>query len=606
VAELLRESAAAEYAPSDGGGRAWLVRDPGQPESTLRATPDRFRLFYEVGPEGIASGGVIHFQVSPFWGWSTPQVQAPDGLGYTEVRAEPDDIVFRAETLDEQLLGIVVTGRPLVEGDRFEIVYGAGSAGALTDSYAERDSRFWFAVDGDGDGTRLFLPDSPGIEVLPSEAAQLLVTLPSVARPGETIRITLAALDSHRNTGVPFEAEVVFVDPPDGIELPAAARFAPEDDGRLTLSAVVRTAGVYRLAVQAGALQAESNPLLVSAEGPRVLWGDLHGHSNFSDGTGVPEDYFRYARDASALDVVALTDHDHWGVLPLVRYPELWREIREQTRRFHEPGRFVALLGFEWTSWIHGHRHVLYFEDDGPLIDSVAAETDSPLELWSALEGHDALTFAHHSAGGPVGTNWEIPPDPRFEPLTEIVSVHGSSEALDSPDPIYNPIEGNFARDALDRGYRLGFLGSGDGHDGHPGIFEDRYRGGLAAILSDEHTRAGVLGALRSRRVYATNGARMLLRMAVGSVGMGGVVTLAPGERKDETLFVQVMGTAPLDRVEVVRSGVLLDGLALEGVLDTTVQADLEGLEAGEYIYVRVLQRDGGAGWSSPVFFGER
>ena len=32
-----------------------------------------------------------------------------------------------------------------------------------------------------------------------------------------------------------------------------------------------------------------------------------------SDGTGTPEDYFAYARDVAALDVIALTDHDHWG-----------------------------------------------------------------------------------------------------------------------------------------------------------------------------------------------------------------------------------------------------------------------------------------------------
>ena len=39
----------------------------------------------------------------------------------------------------------------------------------------------------------------------------------------------------------------------------------------------------------------------MSANGPRILWGDLHGHSNFSDGTGLPEDYFVYARDVAAL-----------------------------------------------------------------------------------------------------------------------------------------------------------------------------------------------------------------------------------------------------------------------------------------------------------------
>jgi hypothetical protein len=607
VLDLLRAGAAAKRHPADGGGRAWLVRDPDQPAFTTRASPDRFRIRFEVGPLGIATGGSVQLQVSPFWGWSTPQVSDPEAPGFTEVRAEPADIALRARTLDEQLLGIEVTGRPLVAGDRIEIVYGAGSARAQTDRYAERGSRFWIAVDGDGDGVRAFLPDSPAIDVRPGPPAQLLVTLPSVARPGDKVRVVLAVVDSALDTGVAFAGDVAFVDPPGGLALPRSVHFDGSEGGRRAVEAVAREPGTYRLEATAGDLHARSNPLIVSAEGPRVLWADLHGHSAFSDGTGLPEDYFVYARDVSALDVVALTDHDHWGILPLAEHPELWKEIRAQTRRFHEPGRFVTLLGFEWTSWIYGHRHVLYFGDDGPVIDSVAEATDSPSELWQALGDREAITIPHHPAGGPIATDWEIAPDPRFEPVAEIVSIHGSSEAPDSRAVIHEPVAEHFVRDALARGYRLGFVGSGDRHDGHPGAFaHDPAEGGLAAILSESRTREGVLRALRERRVYATNGARIVLRVALGGAPMGGVLPLARGERRRETLFVHVTGSAPLERVEVVRSGALVDGLALEGQLEAALASELADLSAGEYVYVRVAQTDGGTAWSSPIFVGQQ
>ena len=127
------------------------------------------------------------------------------------------------------------------------------------------------------------------------------------------------------------------------------------------------------------------------------------------------------------------------------------------------------------------------------------------------------MTFAHHSAGGPIATNWAYPPDPVLEPLTEVVSVHGSSEAADSPDLIYSPVPGNFVRDVLDRGFELGFVGSGDSHDGHPGLSQIASgTGGLAAILSEDLTREGVLEALRARRTYATNGPRILLHASLG------------------------------------------------------------------------------------------
>ena len=36
------------------------------------------------------------------------------------------------------------------------------------------------------------------------------------------------------------------------------------------------------------------------------------------------------------------------------------------------------------------------------------------------------LPWLAHSAGGPIATDWTFPPDPVLEPVTEVVSVHGS------------------------------------------------------------------------------------------------------------------------------------------------------------------------------------
>jgi hypothetical protein len=600
--DMLRESLALVHHPADGGGRAWLEAQ--EPEVVRATSLARFTLVFEVGPLGIASGGSLYFQVSPFWGWSTPQVEAPDAPGYTTVEGPADDAGLEATTLDQTLLGIRVTGRALAPGERVRIVYGSGSGGARVDRFAEREARLWFAVDGDGDGVRKVLADSPGVEVRAGPPARMVVTLPSVARPGETVPVTLAVLDPAGSAGVEVAGSVTLSGGAPVLELPERVVLRPEDGGVARVSARVLAPGIARVqAAGPDGLEATSNPLSASPTGPRVLWADLHGHSSLSDGTGTPEDYFRYARDVAGLDVAALTDHDHWGMLPLDASPEQWQRIRRAVEQFHEPGRFVTLLGFEWTSWIHGHRHVLWFRDEGQVVSSPDPRTESPTQLWQALEGQPALTFAHHSAGGPVPTNWEIPPDPRFEPVTEIVSVHGSSEALDSPQLIYDPVEGNFVRDVLDRGYRLGFIGSGDSHDGHPGLAQlASVTGGLAAIVAEECTREAVLAALRARRVYATNGARILLRVALGPHPMGATARVAPDASLSESLFIDVVAEGPLERVELVRSGAVVDGTLAEGLLEATFQRDVSDLRPGEYIYVRVVQEDGGAAWSSPIF----
>jgi hypothetical protein len=64
-------------------------------------------------------------------------------------------------------------------------------------------------VAGDGDGFRTFLKDSPGIDVRSAPPSRLQVTLPSVARPDEAFRITVAALDPLANAGFPFEGVVL-------------------------------------------------------------------------------------------------------------------------------------------------------------------------------------------------------------------------------------------------------------------------------------------------------------------------------------------------------------------------------------------------------------
>jgi hypothetical protein len=504
-------------------------------------------------------------------------------------------------------MAIHVRGRALAAGETVRIHFGAGALGARADSFAERASRFWIAVDGDGDGLRGVLADSPSVPVLPGPPARLALTLPSTARPGDEIHVALAVLDRGANAWPEFGGTVELLDLPEGIGLPPSIELAPEDRAHGALIARAPGPGVYRLRARATlageVLETVSNPLLVS-DGPRVAWADLHGHSDVSDGTGRPEDYFRYARDVARLDAVALTDHDHWGLLPLDEHPELWEENKQVGERFHEPGRFVTLHGFEWTNWVYGHRHVLYFSGEAPLFSSLDERYDEPAELWAALRGLPALTVPHHPAGGPAPIDWGVAPDRELEPAVEVTSAHGCSEALDCARSIYSAVEGCFARDALDRGYRLAFVGSGDGHDGHPGLTHlgSHYpTGGLAAVLCEELSREGLLAALRAGRAYATSGPRIVLRTALGGARMGASIAAAElGEAA--TLFVEVHGTAPIESIEVVRSGTLYAGLAGEGALDLTVSAELEALAAGEYVYVRVVQEDGGAAWSSPIF----
>jgi hypothetical protein len=614
VSERIRIDRDSVRSPADGQGRARLVREAGDPEAIRIGEFHRFRFVYEAGPLGIAVGGTLYFQVSPFFGWSKLQTSVEDLAGYTTFSTDAEGVELVAGRMENPyLLPISIRGRALREGERVSVVYGAGAGKAQVDRFAERGERFWFHVDGDGDGIREIVTDSPRIDVLPGPVAQLILTLPATARPGDTVSLVAALLDRNGNAWNPEAATLSFVDPPAGLRLPESVRFEPADLGVRKIEATVLGEGVQRVkatvlrAGEGAPLEAESNPMLALADAPRLLFADLHGHTNWSDGTGVPEDYFRYARDVAALDVVALTDHDHWGTPFLDASAGRWQQIEALTEEFHAPGRFVTVLGFEWTNWSYGHRHVLYFDGPGPLVSSADPNAQTPTQLWDALRGRQALTFAHHSAGGPVATDWSFAPDPVLEPITEIVSVHGSSEAPDSPLPIYNPIAGNWVRDQLVRGYRLGFVGSGDSHDGHPGLPQlAAPSGGLAAIWS-EPTREGVLAALRARRTYATNGPRIILRASLAGHRIGEAVPVAELEQaardgRDVLLTVQVVAPAPLVRVDVIQGRDVVQQLDAEGRREMLVSWVVPALHPGEFLYVRAVQQDAGAAWSSPWF----
>ena len=582
--EELREDLERVRHASDGGGRAFLAKE--LPGPIVVGSRQRFEIVYESGPHGIAEGGRLFLQPSPFWGWDPPQIRAGDAPGFTEVETDAPGVELETTASGVDLLAATIRGRALVEGERVRIVYGAGPAGARVDRYAESRAPIWLAVDGDGDGVRSLVEEVPTVDVSAGPAEQLVLTLPSTARPDDRVRLTIAILDGLGNAGVDFEGRVELVGP-SALRLPGDLALSSRGVGELDFT--VEEPGVYRVMGAwgaAGEMVSESNPLVVREGIPRILWGDLHGHSQLSDGTGTPDDYFWYARDVAALDLVSLTDHDHWGMQFLDESPDLWEQIREVGRRYDEPGRFIVIEGYEWTNWLHGHRHVLYFEEGGEILSSLDPAYETPAQLWEALSGRAAMTIAHHSAGGPVSTNWDFVPDPVLEPVTEVVSVHGSSEAADSPGKIYSAVPGNFVRDVLDRGVQFGFIGSGDSHDGHPGLAQlASPSGGLAAIFSEDLTRESVLEALRARRVYATNGPRIWLRFWLD----------------DEPRFA-VAGTAPIERVDVIRSGTVVESLPGEGRRDWGAPLVLDGLTAGEYVYVRVVQEDGGVAWSSPAF----
>lgn len=599
------------YAPSPQDGRGTVTVSP---EVVAVRAPVTMTFVYTAAEQGIAPGGGVLCYVSAFWGWTPPQDRRPDAPGYVTVRCSDPDVRLEIRTdPSQQTVAALVQEKPLRGGQTLTFVYGDTSDGrhagarGLSDRYAERNERFFFRVDGDGDGWFAPLEVQPRFRVEARHAARLVAFGPSRVGVGCPFELTVAALDATDNLVESYTGSIRLV--AEG----AAASFAEEIQlaagDRGATRVVVTPTGPGVLRVLAGdpadlLRPAVSNPILVVKDEQAeytLYWADLQGHCNVCDGTGSPEDYYRYARDVARLDAVALTDHDHWSYRPLDEDPAMWRRLCELSKSLNEPGRFVTFPAYEWTNWTFGHQHVIFLrESQAAVFGWSQKESDHPQKLWKLLSGRDCLTIPHHTGGGPMPTCWKYY-NPEFQPVVEMVSVHGVSEYVGHPRCVAGPVEFGMVQSALARGYRLGLIGSGDTHDGHPGIGSPSGRPGLAGIYATSLTRAAIFEALRARRVYATSGCRAILRFHLGRSPMGSVVRLAQPDAARK-FSLTVLGDAPIASVAIVKNNREVGTCAGEGLLTTWQWSDPAPARHGDYYYARIAQSDGEWIWSSPIF----
>ena len=349
-----------------------------------------------------------------------------------------------------------------------------------------------------------------------------------------------------------------------------------------------------------------SNPVFVSPDPPseRLYWGDPHWQTYFSDGIRCPEELYAFAREEAFLDFGAITDHVEAVT------DRQWDYFVAVTNDYNQAGRFATLVGLEWTKHHPGHRNVYYRGDTGPVLRSTDPRFDSLPRLWAALQGLDAIAIPHHTSNTIMGVDWSHGWNPAFEKAVEIYSVWGSSECPadeGNSRPIRHcrgEMKGRHVRDALRAGFRLGFVGGGDIHDGRPGDAHSHcqpetasacevYPQGLTAVMASELSREAVYDAMAARRTYATTHSRVYLDALPRRQARGVVVR------------VRAASEDGVDRVVLVRKGE--DAATVVPDQDPRVlQADLSvGDMAGDdSCYVRVHTAGGNMAWSSP-FWGD-
>ena len=567
-----------------------------------------FRFVFTVGEGGIAGGGGIVVQFPMFWWWSRPQMENPRLPGYTSCRVLRGEVELDAWCADLGYLQITVAQGTLEPADLIEIIYGDTQNGKFENGHVKvqpfREScqQVVFKVDADGDGQYREIGEHPCIAVHSREAVTLHVISPSIVSVQSPFTVHVSALDFSDNLCDSFSGTVTLRSVGDDETALAVHEYTPDDAGTHRFDVELAGEGIFRFlaADSLSGLAGRSNFVLVrKTKAPlQLYWGDIHGHSGWTDGIGSFEDYYHYAREVSRLDVASLTDHDHHGLHLLDR--QAWTRLMDVTDRYYEPGEFVTLYGYEWTNWDYGHRNVYLLERVDGVFDSRDPSSDTPEELWSLLDPKTAITVPHHPAGLPVPINWDYH-NALFEPVVEMASVHGSSEYFGCPFGIRGAEPGHSAQDALQRGYRLGMIGSGDSHTGHPGKKLAPFFFGLMGVWSEGLTREDIWRAVRLRRVYGTSGVRIILDFRINRAMMGSVLNLTSFDSSRQVSFTTI-GEDEIRLVEIVKNNQVWASFEGRSILAAESITDTEPAQEGDYYYLRVTQADEEMAWASPIW----
>ncbi len=600
---------------------------------------------------GIETGGVIRLQLpnswhgGPYHGAKGLHALDVAAANYVAAECSRPGVGLACEVEEGTTDAFVLTprigidGRPhrlvwvvrltvergrLEPSDVVDVTFGAGSGpetgfrAALNPHGAER---VLVAVDPVGRGSfHVIGADvSPSLQVVPAKPAEVVAVVPSLLEQGEAASLRVAILDAFANAVPDFEGSVRVRLHTGQADFARESQIEPANLGAVRIPFRVTKPGVVRFAVEVpGVGTAVSNPVLCGERAPglRLYWGDLHSHSDLSyDAIGNTP--YEYARDVALLDFYASAEHSEG-------WPEdAWATIRDRCRRFNHEGEFVTLLAYEATfhsPW--GHHNVYFRGDDGPL---VSRETGTLLDLWSRLEGHEALTIPHHTGvhwrtiqglqdpGVSPNPDWSYH-DPRFRKLIEVYSLHGQCESYDPSHPLayencdYTWAESvrgpHYAVDAWTLGQRLAVIASSDDHASQPG----RGEGGLAAVWAPRLTRSDIFDGLANRRTFGTTGSRIVVAISVNGRQGGEEVDWQPSS----TVTLDVHATAELAYVELVE-------IDLEAGSTRVVRhEDASGLDRAwtwrveppsrrVAYYARLRQRESYRGravmaWSSPVW----
>lgn len=427
----------------------------------------------------------------------------------------------------------------------------------------------------------------------PEEPGEVVETSPSVTvlPDGGTIRageeITLTCEDE--------SADIYYAVSADGVNYQPDALYG----GPICFEKDFGTAYLRAYSIAGGCEPGEMTQVIFTEEFDldwNLYFGQLHAHTDISNGAGSVEEAFQYASQVDGLDFFAVTDHsDSFDNADMGAIDADGADISadwaagKQAAASVTNGDFVGLFGFEMT-WPEDKQlgHISTFNTPGwqtrdqEAFTNVTAALENYYKVLTAVPGSvsqfnhpddihgDFERFDHYS--------------PRYDAVVSLLEVAGEDGVVDCE---YYDL-------ALDKGWHVAPTNNQNNHNGQWGDASDARTVVLAKSLTEE----ALYAAMKDRRVYATQDSDLAIFYELNGTVMGSI--LPKSEEAEITVFLSDPTDEAIGNVEVVTDGGAV--LVSEYVETPSQVLELPASGGRSYYYLRITQPDGDVAVTAPVW----
>ena len=333
------------------------------------------------------------------------------------------------------------------------------------------------------------------------------------------------------------------------------------------------------------------------------LVGQLHSHTNISDGSGTLEEAYEWAKEKGNADYYAVTDHSNWfdndtkaSILD-GSASTAWTKAQSVADEYDKASDFSAIYGYEmtWSGSTGGWGHINTFNTPG-----FETRSNSSMDLKTYYENLNNVKSSVSQLNHPGKTFGDFGDFGFYSSTTD--KLVNLIEVGNGEGPVrgsgYFPSYEYYTR-ALDKGWHVAPTNNQDNHKKGWMTANDA----RTVIIAPENTKEALYQSMRDKMVYSTEDKNMTIDYKVNNQMMG--ATLDSDVKK---LNVSIKVDDPdaddvIGKISIISNGGV--EVASKNFNSNTATWNLELDPQYTYYYVKVEQKDKDILVSSPVWVGE-